>query len=159
MEFLPHPISKRPMPIIAVELPRQPDHFKIFEVTELCGILVTAETFRFQGTTQCYKCNRFGHTAKQCLSRARCLKCGKHHETRDCKLPVVKNPTCINCNAVGHTAAWRQCPSFPKSKEPAPKKPYRPAHNPLAPPRSGPDLPLGQLGPGLGAPNLGAPKF
>ncbi|GIY49032.1 hypothetical protein CEXT_149161 [Caerostris extrusa] len=37
----------------------------------------------------------------------------------------IVNPTCINCNLTGHTAAWRQCPKYPKARTP-PQNPLNP---------------------------------
>lgn len=114
---MPHPKTKAPMPMLRVELPRNEKSAEIYNIKYCCSLLVRVETLKFQGIGQCFNCNLFGHTAKQCLSRTRCLKCGENHQTFECKLPRVENPVCINCGATGHTAAYRSCPVFPKTKD------------------------------------------
>ncbi len=60
--------------------------------------------------TQCYKCYRFGHTAKMCKGRKNCGHCAKEHNSRSSL--TSQNPatyTCCNCK--GKYTAWsRLCP-------------------------------------------------
>ncbi|GBO38194.1 hypothetical protein AVEN_70307-1 [Araneus ventricosus] len=45
----------------------------------------------------------------------RCLKCGQSRTTNECEIKQrVEKPICINCNQVGHVAAYRGCAEFPK---------------------------------------------
>lgn len=47
----------------------------------------------------CYKCLKFGHTAKQCKSSTTfCSFCGLNHKTEDCpKDKKTDTPCCVNC--------------------------------------------------------------
>ena len=67
--------------------------------------------------TSCYKCQKFGHIAKQCRStKTICAKCGKDdHETDNNNRLICTAETkcCINCNQA-HSSAYAGCP---KKKE------------------------------------------
>ncbi|GFT99148.1 putative RNA-directed DNA polymerase from transposon X-element [Trichonephila clavipes] len=72
---------------------------------------------RRPGVSQCYNCNLFNHSSKNCFMRTRCLKCGESHRTNECPIKdKIQNPVCINCNKTGHMANWSQCEEFPKRK-------------------------------------------
>ncbi|GFT31530.1 uncharacterized protein TNCV_609271 [Trichonephila clavipes] len=84
------------------------------------GHYLTVEVVPFRrrpGASQCFNCNYFNHTSKNCKMTPRCLKCEGNHKTHDCpqteRLQTLK---CINCNETGHLASSRQCPRFPKLK-------------------------------------------
>ncbi|GIY92533.1 uncharacterized protein CEXT_494921 [Caerostris extrusa] len=60
--------------------------------------------------TQCFHCNFFYHSSANCHTTPRCFKCGSDHLTKNCHIKEkVENPRCINCNEVGHIAAWKGC--------------------------------------------------
>ncbi|GFW10619.1 uncharacterized protein TNCV_894141 [Trichonephila clavipes] len=84
---------------------------------------VKIEGYSVKGTTQCFNCNDFFHTAANCHMLPRCFKCGKQHLTKDCEIKErQENPFCINCEAYGHTACYTKCPKFPKPKKPPDSK-------------------------------------
>lgn len=66
------------------------------------------------GTTQCQRCQMFGHGARNCRLSSRCVKCGGDHTTSECKVDVDANNKkllrCANCNG-NHTANYSKCPS------------------------------------------------
>ncbi|GFT34659.1 nucleic-acid-binding protein from transposon X-element [Trichonephila clavipes] len=113
--------TKSPFPIFMVELERNPDSPDIFQLKKCFYLAVQVDTFnRRPGVSQCYYCNLFNHSSKNCYMRTRCLKCGESHRTSDCPIKEkITNPICINCNKTGHMANWSQCKEFPKRK---PKK-------------------------------------
>ncbi|GBM93020.1 Nucleic-acid-binding protein from transposon X-element [Araneus ventricosus] len=102
--------------VFQVDIKRSAQAQQIFNITHLCHFKITVESPRRRNTaTTCYKCAEFHHTAKNCHHNLRCIKCGKNHATRDCNIQEnLPNPTCINCNSTGHTAAWKGCPAFSK---------------------------------------------
>lgn len=57
--------------------------------------------------SQCEKCLRFGHKAKQCRSKIRCANCGANHPVSDCD----QNTKCIYCHG-DHVATSRGCKEF-----------------------------------------------
>ena len=77
-------------------------------------------------STQCRKCQSFGHPAALCRNNPRCAVCAGPHETREhpCALPVCrKGPACthppircVNCDAP-HKATDPNCPERVKIRE------------------------------------------
>ena len=60
--------------------------------------------------TQCYNCQRMGHTSFSCTSKTRCLLCAGNHRKDQCNNTNLK---CANCEGT-HTANSAEC-SFIKS--------------------------------------------
>ncbi|GFU47344.1 nucleic-acid-binding protein from transposon X-element [Trichonephila clavipes] len=110
--------TKAPLPIFMVELEKKPDSPDIFKLKKCCYLAVQVDAFnRRPGVSQCYNCNLFNHSSKNCFMRTRCLKCGESHRTNECPIKdKIQNPVCINCNKTGHMANWSQCEEFPKRK-------------------------------------------
>ncbi|GFT31344.1 putative RNA-directed DNA polymerase from transposon X-element [Trichonephila clavipes] len=108
--------SKFKLPIFMVELQKSPDSPDIFKLDKCCFLTVKIDTFnRRPGPTQCYNCNLFNHSSKNCHIKTRCLKCGEPHKTGDCPIKeLIENPVCINCNKTGHLANSHRCEKFPK---------------------------------------------
>ncbi|GFU52030.1 uncharacterized protein TNCV_862191 [Trichonephila clavipes] len=113
-------ISKRtklPLPFYLVTLPRNTENLTIFDIKHVGHMQVKIEGYSVKGTTQCFNCNDFFHTAANCHMPPRCLKCGKEHLTKNCDIKERQdNPFCINCETYGHTACYTKCPKFPKSR-------------------------------------------
>lgn len=55
---------------------------------------------------QCFKCLRFGHTARNCVSVSRCKNCGARYCQEECER---KSPLCANCFGP-HQATYVGCP-------------------------------------------------
>ncbi|GFT42679.1 nucleic-acid-binding protein from transposon X-element [Trichonephila clavipes] len=108
--------SKFKLPIFMVELQKSPDSPDIFKLDKCCYLTVKIDTFnRRPGPTQCYTCNLFNHSSKNCHIKTRCLKCGEPHRTDDCPIRnLIENPVCINCKETGHLANSHRCAKFPK---------------------------------------------
>lgn len=79
--------------------------------------------------TQCKNCQRFGHTATNCLYGYRCVKCTKTHDRGQCPRNKIieeakKKPNkegfiilddrvaCVNCKQKGHPANHKSCPFY-----------------------------------------------
>lgn len=54
---------------------------------------------------RCYKCQRYGHTAKICNGKQRCGRCGGEHSYGECGEKPIR---CCNCGG-DHTAAYAGC--------------------------------------------------
>ena len=69
-------------------------------------------------TTQCHRCQAWGHSAINCQRPSRCLKCIGEHSTKDCPRTQAdaqdpnKPPSCTNCKAVGHLSSSYDCPAY-----------------------------------------------
>ena len=75
------------------------------------------EQYKSSGPVRCFKCQAFGHLAKNCLNKPRCSRCSHTHAINDCKKPApTKEDTttryyCVNCKSKGHWAGALNCPS------------------------------------------------
>ena len=49
---------------------------------------------------QCFKCQGFNHSAKNCVKNQACAKCGGDHRLAECTESVEK---CVNCERKGHS--------------------------------------------------------
>lgn len=84
---------------------------------------VKVEPLKNRSVVQCYNCQRFSHTARQCHFIYRCVKCCSQHPAGSC--PRNTNPNipvaCINCKEdglqhTGHSAnQYGSCNFFKKN--------------------------------------------
>lgn len=75
-------------------------------------------------TTQCFNCQRFGHSARNCGMIHRCVKCTDSHPRGECKTTTsdatqvqpgdgqTQAVACINCGQSGHPANYKKCPVY-----------------------------------------------
>lgn len=78
------------------------------------NVIVKWETIKKKNKspTQCFNCQRWGHSSQSCGYNFRCVKCTETHDPNNCKRTTRDgNPKCINCNG-DHAASYRMCPSF-----------------------------------------------
>ncbi|GFT04054.1 nucleic-acid-binding protein from transposon X-element [Trichonephila clavipes] len=116
--------TKAPLPLFMVEVKRSAGAEKIYELKNLNCLTVEVVPYRKRpGTSQCFNCNYFNHTAKNCMMAPRC---GQNHRTQSCTKTDRPPSHRISCNADGHMATSRQCSKFPKQK---PKKGENPNNN------------------------------
>ncbi|GFV46169.1 uncharacterized protein TNCV_3420951 [Trichonephila clavipes] len=113
--------TKSPLPLFMVQIKRSENAQDIYQLKNVNYLTVEVVPFRRRpGASQCFNCNFFNHSSKDCRMTPRCLKCGDSHITKNCSITDrLKTLHCINCNEDGHLATSRQCPKFPKIK---PKK-------------------------------------
>ncbi|GFU56753.1 uncharacterized protein TNCV_2529011 [Trichonephila clavipes] len=99
-----------------VKLQKSPDSPDIFKLDKCCHLTGKIDTFsRRPGATQCYNCNLFNHSSKNCFIKTRCLKCGNSHKTGECPITEkIENPIYINCKETRHLANSHRCVKFPK---------------------------------------------
>ncbi|GFT29241.1 uncharacterized protein TNCV_3588291 [Trichonephila clavipes] len=110
--------TKTALPFFQVTLPRNANNQKIFDLKTVGYTQVKIEGYLIRGITQCFNCNNFFHTAENCHLKPRCLKCGKEHPTRQCRIKErQENPFCINGQEYGDSACYTKCPKFPKPKK------------------------------------------
>lgn len=81
----------------------------------LCQSNIFFERRKQSGVIQCKNCQHFGHTARNCSRRFRCVKCIEEHCPGECPNDIVpredvnrKKPTCVNCGK-DHPASYRGC--------------------------------------------------
>jgi hypothetical protein len=61
---------------------------RVRSLTELCGLRVTVESYVApKCPLQCKRCQRFGHTQRNCGYAPRCVACGGSHLSGECPAP------------------------------------------------------------------------
>jgi hypothetical protein len=83
------PEKDRPLtPQFIVSVARGPDVAKLRSLTDLCGLRVKVETYNApKGPLQCKRCQRFGHTQRNCSYAPRSVLCGDEHPSGKCVTP------------------------------------------------------------------------
>lgn len=105
----------KPLPVVKVRIPRHQS--SIYKLNTVADLRVRIEHQKpGTGTRQCHNCQQFGHSASSCFAPARCVKCDKHHGTKDCVKGKNTPATCINCGGP-HTANHLLCPKNPNNPE------------------------------------------
>ncbi|KAL0808551.1 hypothetical protein ABMA28_012996 [Loxostege sticticalis] len=85
----------------------------IFNVKAVCSI----------SGLRCHRCQFYGHSARNCRARPRCVKCLGNHGTADCdrnRATASEPPSCVLCGSLGHPANYRGCPKAPRPQPRAP---------------------------------------
>jgi hypothetical protein len=78
------------------------------------NIIVKWENFKRsnKSPTQCFNCQRWGHSSQNCGFPFKCVKCTEHHAPGQCMRKTREGtPKCINCGG-DHAASFRKCPKF-----------------------------------------------
>ena len=129
-----HPISKYPMPLLLVALPREENFSRtIYNLSELLDLKITVEPLNVSPLVgQCRRCLFFGHHHENCRANYRCKHCAGDHDSFACDKKDGPRK-CCNCSGP-HRATYRGCKRAPKLRPPkeAPKNPpkaYYPANN------------------------------
>ena len=72
------------MPIFKLEISDPAEAEALISQNLMCnvtGIVYQVEEFRRPiSVTQCFNCQSFGHSAKNCRSKQKCLICGESHQ-------------------------------------------------------------------------------
>ena len=79
------------------------------------ALRVTVKTYVVpKGPLQCKRCQRFGHTQRNCGYAPRCVACGGSHLSGDCPAPRGQ-PRCCSCEG-NQTANYRGCVKWKEAK-------------------------------------------
>jgi hypothetical protein len=116
------PQKDRPLtPHFVVSVAWGPDVAKVRSLTDLCGLRVKEETYKApKRTLQCKRCQRFGHTQRNCGYAPSCVACGDAHPSGKCVTPK-QQLKCCSCGG-NHTADYRGCSSWKEAKASAAKR-------------------------------------
>ena len=111
-----NPEYDRPVtPYFIVTVARGPEVSKVRSITQLCGLRVTVETYTApKGPLQCKRCQRFGHTQRNCSYAPRCVACGEARHSGECSTSKEQLKGC-GCG-VNHTANYRGCGKWKEAK-------------------------------------------
>ena len=78
------------------------------------GIVCKVEEFRKPvSVRQCFNCQSFGHSAKNCRSKPKSLICGESHSHKGCPNKEARKPKCANCMGP-RVASYKGCPEYKK---------------------------------------------
>lgn len=97
-----------------VSVPKKLNLKDIKKTTELDHIKLEWQKYHKKSkVSQCFRCQHFGHGSSQCFQTPRCVKCGNNHHTSECDIKERNSDRlkCANCKG-GHTANYKQCPSY-----------------------------------------------
>lgn len=107
----------RPLPLFLIVVPRTANHERILDLPTIEGTPITVERFRGgRFKIQCFNCQNYGHTQRQCKDKPRCMKCSLEHPSYLCKKPHDSPPKCCNCGG-DHTANFSGCPARVQKKK------------------------------------------
>lgn len=98
-------------PPFFVQLPPGSDikRFKQIKYISNCVIQIRKYQANNMYGTQCFRCQGFGHSSKNCNLTPRCVKCTEPHLTGEClKKDRTQPAQCCNCGE-NHPANYRQC--------------------------------------------------
>ncbi|KAL1122322.1 hypothetical protein AAG570_003727 [Ranatra chinensis] len=116
--------KKHPLPIFLAEFEAKVNDDVLKKLTSLLAMEVTVVPYKQPPTPlQCFKCQRFGHSAQYCMADPRCVKCGMQHSSKDCNIerPLFR---CVLCEG-NHPASYKGCIAH---KERAKKITNKPPH-------------------------------
>ena len=83
-------------------------------VYQVTGIVYKVEEFRTPVLVmQCFNCQCFGHLAKNCRSKQKCLICGESHPHKRCPNREARKPKCANCKG-SHVVSYKGCTEYKK---------------------------------------------
>jgi len=100
--------DRPPTPHFIVSGARGPEVSSVRSITELCGLRVSVESYLVpKGPMQFKRCDRFGHTQRNCGYVPRCFACGGSHLSGGCSTPR-EQLQCCGCGG-NHTANYRGC--------------------------------------------------
>ena len=69
---------------------------------------------------QCFNCQKFGHSARECTNAIKCLRCSQDHSVKECTV-AKEIAKCSNCGGA-HATVYRGCPAYQHKLAEASKK-------------------------------------
>jgi len=102
-------------PHLFVSEARGPEVSRVRSITKFCGLRLSVESYLApKGPMQCKRCQRFGHTQRNCGYAPRCVAYGVSQLSGGCSTPR-EQPQCCGC--VGNnTANYRGCAKCKEAK-------------------------------------------
>ena len=83
-------------------------------VCQVTGIVHKLEEFQSPVLIkQCYNCQSFGHSAKNCGSKQKYLICTESHSHKGCPNREARKSKCANCKGP-HVVSYEECPKYKK---------------------------------------------
>lgn len=109
--------ENRDLGVWLIQLHPSSDIEKFMSLKYILHQRIQLEKLIVKQTSQCRRCQRFGHVASNCNMAYRCVKCTDQHNPGECPLSTItegesKTPKCVNCGETGHPASYRRCPKY-----------------------------------------------
>lgn len=102
------------LPIYIVCFAPNTNKTNVFSVKSVCHCLIVWEKYKSKiQILQCYKCQSFGHSSKNCFKTPKCVKCAGPHPSSDCIDSTSVVIKCANCGEP-HSANNKACSVFKK---------------------------------------------
>jgi hypothetical protein len=102
-------------PHFIVSVARGAEAQKVRSLTELCGLRVSVELYVApKAPLQCKRCQRFGHTQRNCGYPPRCFACGEALLSGECSTPK-QQLKCCRCGG-NYKANYRGCLKVERSQ-------------------------------------------
>ena len=108
--------SVRTLVLPASKIPAMiPQPFCFSASTKPSAILnsISPPTFTNETVPKQSNCQNFGHSAKNCKAKIKCVICGVGHSHKGCPNREKKQPKCANCKGP-HVANYKGCPAYQK---------------------------------------------
>jgi hypothetical protein len=108
-----HRITKEPLNLFFVDLDPAENNKEVYKITALQNKIVQIEPPRAKKSNivQCMRCQQYGHTKSYCNRPFLCVKCGGHHNSKECKKSKDTPATCALCGG-NHPANYRGCEHY-----------------------------------------------
>ena len=107
----------RVLPIFQLEINDPDEAEALLSQNLMCnvtGIIYKVEDFRQPvSVTQCFNCQSFGHSAKNCRSKQKCLICGESHSHHGCPNKEARKLKCADCSGP-LLASYKGFPEYKK---------------------------------------------
>ena len=102
---LRNPNIDKVFPIIKIDTEISIGQTLLNEGVYILGHYYNCEPYVRDIPTRCFKCQKFGHIAKNCFNILTCPLCSKNHHKFECTETILK---CANCNG-SHAAYSKEC--------------------------------------------------
>jgi hypothetical protein len=100
------------LPMFLVQFTPQSSLGGLKNYDNLFDLKIRWEKLKKNTVSQCFNCQRLGHTASGCKLPYRCCKCSENHKPKECKVKDKQKTElyCILCKDICHPSSYSKCP-------------------------------------------------
>jgi PAX-interacting protein 1 len=108
-----HRITKEPLNAFFIDLEPAENNKDVYTITALRNKIIQIEPPRAikNNIVQCIRCQQYGHKKSYCNRPFACVKCGGHHNSKECTKSKDTPATCALCGD-NHPANYRGCEHY-----------------------------------------------
>ncbi|KAL1123506.1 hypothetical protein AAG570_002584 [Ranatra chinensis] len=104
-----HPKTKERLPLFFVDLEPASNNSDIFKIPKIYfSSIRVEEPHKRRDIVQCTRCQQYRHTKGYCNRPARCVRCGRDHDSATCEKSRDTPATCALCGG-DHPANYKGC--------------------------------------------------